>query len=297
MFYEIIVTKDASIYQNNFQLCINSEQDIRVPIEDVDVLLIESRAVKITQQVICSLVENGSLVIMCNDKHMPSVIVQPMNNYCRRLSVLKLQINQPKVKIKHLWQSIIKQKISNQGKCLQYLDIHDCISNLANLVTSNDNNNYESIAANRYFKVLFGTKFARKSDSEINSLLNYGYAIIRASISRYLCIHGLEPSIGIFHHNELNNFNLADDLIEPFRPVVDLFVGQKIKNKQQISLDKKTKAELIQLLSFDISINGEIQTVNNAINLLIENLIRFYKDDVNSISLPSLLQGQLHSYE
>lgn len=297
MFHAIIVTKEASIYQHHSQLCISSERDIRVPIEDVDVLLIENRAVRITQHVINSLVENGSLIIMCNEKHLPSAVVLPINNHCRKLSVLKLQLNQPKVKIKHLWQSIIRQKIKNQGLCLQLLGIEDNISKLSDFVTSNDNRNYESIAAAKYFKSLFGSDFIRRVDSNINAVLNYGYAVIRSSISRYVCIHGLEPALGIFHHSELNAFNLTDDLFEPFRPIVDLFVGRILHDGKELSLDVTTKAELVQLLSCNVLVNEEVQSVNHAIELMVESLIRFYRKETDVVSLPYLMPLQLHNYE
>lgn len=297
MFHEIIVTKEASIYQQHSQLCISSDKDIKVPIEDVDVLLIENRAVRITQHVIGSLVDNGSLIIMCNEKHLPSAIVLPINNHCRKLSVLKLQLNQPKVRVKHLWQSIIRQKITNQGRCLQLLGIEDNVSKLSDFVTSNDNQNYESIAAAKYFKSLFGPEFIRRIDCDVNAVLNYGYAIVRSSISRYVCIHGLEPALGIFHHSELNAFNLSDDLFEPFRPVVDLFVGQRLLCGKTLVLDVATKAELVQLLSNNVLINEEVHSVNNAIDLMVESLIRYYKKEEDVLNLPSLMSLQIHKNE
>ena len=297
MFHEIIVTREASIYQQHSKLCISSEQDIKVPIEDVDVLLIENRAVRITQHVISSLVENGSLILMCNEKHLPSAVVLPINNHCRKLSVLKLQINQSKVRVKHLWQSIVRQKIKNQGACLQLLGIEDNVSKLSDYVTSNDNNNFESIAAARYFKSLFGPDFLRRVECDVNAVLNYGYALIRSSISRYLCIHGLEPALGIFHHSELNAFNLSDDLFEPFRPVVDLFVGQRLCGGNVVVLDVETKAELVQLLSSNVLINGEVQSVNNAIDLMVESLIRYYRNETDVVYFPRLMFPQLHKYE
>lgn len=128
---------------------------------------------------------------------------------------------------KRLWQQVVIQKIRNQALCLQLLELdgHEELLRMCKEVQSGDRTHVEAKAAAYYFRCMYGLGFSRGNDHIINSALNYGYAIIRGMIARSIICYGLEPSIGIFHHSELNNYNLADDMIEPFRPLVDLYVS------------------------------------------------------------------------
>lgn len=172
----------------------------------------------------------------------------------------------------------------------------DCITLLSKKVKSGDTDNIEGYAAKKYFGKLFSEDFIRRDDAVINSMLNYGYAVVRACIAKYIAIYGLEPSIGLFHHSELNNFNLADDLIEPFRPIVDLYVSQ-YNLAEATELTKKMKAGLIQLLNVDVSIDEKKQSVNYAIEQVVQSLIRTYKSEADELILPNLLPIKVHSYE
>lgn len=298
MFHYILVTREASIHQRNSQLYISTETDIHVPIEDVDVLVIENQAVNITQKVLSSLVDNGSLVIICDSNHMPNGILMPYCATVRRLSTIRLQFEQPKPKIKRLWQLIVKQKILNQGSCLKYSNLSDVISVFSNSVASNDKDNIEAIAARKYFKILFGKFFARRDcTNNVNAILNYGYSIFRACISRSLSIHGLEPCLGIFHHSELNPFNLADDLIEPFRPIIDLYVSNELIKNNDIELNPNVKKDLISLLTFDVEIDGAFQPISYAIEMVVESLVSYFNNKSSSILLPNLKPLGIHKYE
>ncbi|MGB4660961.1 MAG: type II CRISPR-associated endonuclease Cas1, partial [Mobilitalea sp.] len=150
---------------------------------------------------------------------------------------IKQQLDLSKPQKKRLWQQIVKMKIHNQGLCYEMVGGDSSyLYSLEKKVNSGDSTNLEATAATYYFKALYGYRFKRGDENLINSCLNYGYTIIRGIIARCIVCHGLEPSFGLFHKNELNSFNLVDDFIEPLRPFVDYFITSKfiVKNNEEI---------------------------------------------------------------
>lgn len=135
----------------------------------------------------------------------------------------------------------------------------------------NDAKNVESTAASLYFKTLFGKNFYRNEICFVNSALNYGYAIIRSNIIRAVCISGLLPWQGIKHNNIYNNFNLCDDLIEVFRPLVDICVFNLKDTKESEFLDKESKQKLIQILQEELILENKSYPLNRAINFYVQN--------------------------
>ena len=144
--------------------------------------------------------------------------------------------------------------------------------------------------------LLFGKSFSRGQESAINAALNYGYAILRGYIARIIANYGYEPSIGIHHHSELNPYNLADDLIEPFRPLVDLFVFQ---NMLESEFTTKEKHELCGILNLDILSGGECHSVAYAVERMVQSMERCFAEDRadETMLLPELKQLTLHEYE
>ena len=170
------------------------------------------------------------------------------------------------------------------------------LENLAQKVKSGDTENKEAIAAKGYFPTLFGKNFNREYDNIYNNCLNYGYSIIRGAIARSIVSYGYMPAIGIHHKSELNNYNLADDFIEPFRPIVDLWVKTNIQDNTEF--DKYIRAELVNLLNADIFIQGKLQSVNNAINVMIASYTTAINaNDYKKLELPEIIPIRIHSYE
>ena len=160
-------------------------------------------------------------------------------------------------------------------------------------VKSHDNTNVEAVAANKYFKTLFDANFTRDKECDINSALNYGYSILRGVIARNLVAHGLLPFLGLKHCNVFNNFNLADDLIEVFRPVVDLFVYQN----SDMPFDTKYKVRLLNLLNYDCKISNGYYTIAYAIELFVQSFVETLKSRENKIKYPELIELKMHEYE
>lgn len=296
MYRHVIIEQGAYVYHKDNQLYVRGyEGDHKLPIEDIATVLLASSQITITSRALDALVTAGTNVIVCDSKYVPCGTLLPFASHSRRLKVLKLQIEQTRPRLKRLWQQIVRQKIRNQGLCLQYAGKEDCVSHLASKVTSGDTDNVEGHAASLYFKALFGEDFIRRDDTVINGVLNYGYAILRSSIARFLAVYGFEPALGIFHHSELNNFNLADDLIEPFRPVVDLWAAAECLETAEFSV--AMRHDLVRLLNCHIMSGEEKHVMNYAIERSVQSLSASYVDKEKALLLPSLLPIEQHSYE
>jgi CRISPR-associated protein Cas1 len=190
---------------------------------------------------------------------------------------------------KRLWQQIVTEKVNNQGRCLSMQNKKndaDKLLALAKTVRSGDDGHVEGYAAAQYFPALFGHGFARSDDSDIrNAALNYGYAIIRGCIARNLTTYGFITAFGLNHRNELNAFNLADDFIEPFRPIVDLFVVDNIDPDQE-ELSKALKRNLMNLLNCDLLVEGKRQSVSYAVELCVQSFVAVCAGRSKTLKLP-----------
>ena len=299
-YINIIVGSDAKISIHNRQLLLNNistGDTIDYPLEDINSVVIESLQSVITTKALVDLANNNIAVYFCDEHHLPSAQLLNYNGFYKNLQTYNIQTNCSKPIIKRLWQNIVCQKIINQGKVLQLSAKNDCVSELANKVLSGDNNNTESVAALKYFKELFGKDFARGQVSVINSALDYGYSIIRGAIARSVVAHGLVPYIGIHHCNQLNAFNLVDDIIEPFRPIVDLYVYNNIIDVTNPNLTRMTKQGLVGLLNADVSIDGKKYSVSYAIDICITSVIDYMAGKDTILRMPQILPLELHKYE
>lgn len=262
-FINIFVTKNAYINIKNNQLYLENNGRIAdFPLEDVNAIMIENLSTTITTYSLSKFAEYGILVYICNQTHLPCGIVLPYMEHYQTKSQYDLQINISKPLKKQLWQTLIKNKIKNQNDVLNMCGGKDELRPLFEKVLSGDSKNNEAKASLIYFKKLFGRDFVRRDEIPINIFLNYGYSIIRGLIARSVVVHGLTPFLGLFHCNAYNQFNLADDLIEVFRPIVDLFVKVKLENA--FELTTQIKGELFGILNIDVRIEGQKNTINNA---------------------------------
>ena len=178
---------------------------------------------------------------------------------------------------KQLWQRVVEQKIVNQADVLRMVGLDDMsIRKHASDVKSGDTSNRESIAARIYFDQLLDDATRRKPIWH-NAALNYGYAMVRSHIARHITARGLVASQGIFHHNELNSFNLADDLIEPYRAAVDLYILEKVApyhiDDRDTSLTKHDRQLIIDILNYYVIMNGKKFTIKHAVERTVESFI------------------------
>lgn len=271
-----------------------------IPLEDINSILIESQAVKLSSYLIHKAMDCGIVIYCCNEQHIPNAVVLPLQHHHRHFKMLKLQIDAGKPLQKRLWQQIIVRKIHNQAKCLEYMNNPKWkeLDYMTREVKSGDSTHVEGHAAAFYFKQLFGEGFSRGEEHIINSALNYGYAIIRGMIARTIICYGFEPSLGIWHRSELNGFNLADDFIEPFRPVVDLYVAQRFDFAEvETALTPDMKRGLFSVLNYDMNVNGEKQILGNGIDKMVMGFGGCLNGAREELILPELMPLQVHSYE
>lgn len=273
---------------------ISDENDIvsKVPIDTIDALLITAYGVTYTNPLLSRLAEECIPLIICSNNFVPSGILIGINNNYKLTEKLFLQTAIKKTFLKKIWQSIIRSKIKNQESVLKNIGLKETsFESFINNVHSGDPHNVEAQASRVYWQKLFSKDFRRNVlEVGVNSYLNYGYAVVRACIVRIIISSGLNPSLGIFHKNLMNAFCLADDLIEPFRPVVDekVFTMTEFKNKEELILNYEDKKELVGILEDNVLINKSRTTVRTAIEELVYSLIDSYKEEKDLLKLPSL---------
>lgn len=292
----ILVENELNISVKNEQLLFSNNASI--PLEDIDTLVIENLLINISNYCFCKFSEYNIVVYFCDQKHIPSSVVLPLASHYKHFAMLKQQIEISKPLKKSLWQQIIRQKIHNQAICLSLCGINsDYLLQLSKNVLSGDSSNSEAAAASYYFKSLFGSAFKRRTGGLTNAALNYGYAIIRGLIARSIVAHGFEPSLGLFHKGELNSFNLADDLIEPFRPFVDFYCVSKLELDGGDNLSPTDKKAVFNMLSFCIEINGTENTISNAVELMVCRFARVLENSSKSLLLPQLISLKQYEYK
>ena len=267
---------------------------ITVPIEEVGVIVLDESRCTLTQSVLSKLAEACASLITCDLTHHPVGLLLPLGSHSSIVAVQRTQLNVTVPQKKRIWQNIVKTKIRIQGLVLKQFCGHDHgLSRMANKVLSGDTTNVEARAAQKYWRTLFGTKFKRDRKAEdLNALLNYGYAVVRASIARNIVAAGLIPSIGLHHHNRSNAFCLADDLIEPFRPFVDVCVKQISMSREieegSASLEcRVTRAKLLNILAEPISLDDVVTPLGLATYHTVQSLRACYDEPSRELTLPT----------
>ena len=297
-FRNVYLQNDVYLKIKNEQLVVKStKEEITIPLEDLNSVCIESLQTVITTYTLKKFIEHDIIVYVCDEKHLPTGVLIGTNNYSRQLKNIKMQIEMSKPLMKRIWQDIIRVKILNQAMCLQEMDISEYrkLEEMIIGITSGDKNNVEAKAAGLYFKSIFGPDFNRNLECVQNAALNYGYAIIRGMIARTLVMYGFEPSIGIFHHSQLNNFNLADDLIECFRPIVDLYDLTKV-NFTENELTPENKKEIYKIINCLVLIDGKKFNIQGAIEYMVKSFSTSMNKNENLIKLPYLIKLEEYRY-
>lgn len=299
-FRNIKIDSHVKLSIKNQQLNIETDIARQIPLEDINCIIIENQTVTVSAYLLQKMADMGITVYVCDEKHLPNAVLLSMVRHSRHFKILKYQIEAGKPLQKRLWQQIVVRKIRNQALCLAYLDLDGSeeLMKMCKEVQSGDRTHVEAKAAAFYFKSLYGLGFSRGNDHVINSALNYGYAIVRGLIARSIVCYGLEPSIGVFHHSELNNFNLADDMIEPFRPLVDLYVAQNYDIAEIDSdLTPERKRGIFGIINYDMDMKGEKRIISNCIDMLVASYSSALQGKRSDLELPELMQLQVHSYE
>lgn len=282
----IVITKRAKLDYQLGYLIVRSEEITKIHLGEIGTLLIESTAVSLTTSLLAELTKKKIKVIFCDEKRNPSSELVGYYGSHDTSNKIRKQLQWNNNIKEAVWTEIVTEKIRKQKELLKSLgkeDEAELLNHYLQEIHWNDETNREGHAAKVYFNSLFGMGFTRTADSNINAALNYGYSIILSSFTREIVANGYLTQLGLFHDNMFNYFNLASDLMEPFRPLVDCEVF--FMNPEKFEHEEKMK--LVNLLNNEVQIDGKIQYVNNAIKIycksvfdaLNENdssLIRFY---------------------
>lgn len=260
-----------------------------IPIEDLGFLILDNFQITISHQLIIALQENNVAIISCDVHHLPLGLMLPMNGHVEHSERLRYQINCSEPLRKNLWKQTVEAKIYQQKSVLKKYNLpFEPMVGYVNEVKSGDSTNMEGIAAQFYWKQLF-YDFTRERDGQApNNFLNFGYAILRSMVARALISSGLNTTIGIFHKNKYNPYCLADDIMEPYRPYVDLLVVDWINKGNSLLLDKAAKAHLLQLATYDVYINGLWRPLITALSITTSSLFKCYKGEQRVIHYPML---------
>ncbi len=258
----------------------------RVPLEDIGVLVLDAADTTYTHHVLTRIMQAGAVIIPCGTDHLPAGLFLPQNNTLQTQRLI-LQTNAPLPLRKQLWKQIVQCKIRHQAANLQHdeTSLNHLLERVSE-VRSGDPTNVEAQAAKRYWRAMFGPTFRRDQHGDPpNNLLNYGYMVMRAAVARAICAAGLHPSLGLHHHNRNNHFCLADDLLEPFRPLIDYEV--KLLHEQgHYEIERDTKIPLLQLLTTEISIEEKKGPLMVNLSRMIASLVKCYAGEEKKLQLP-----------
>lgn len=246
----------------------------RVALDDILALVVHARGITWTGNIVAALAERGAPIVFCNAAHAPVAVTLPLDGHHAQNARMQAQIAASGPLMKQLWRRIVAAKIMMQGGLLSARGAPgaEAFAFMARRVTSGDKENIEAQAARRYWPLLMGPDFRRNRDADdVNALLNYGYAVMRATCARAIVAAGLHPTLGIKHSNRGNAFALADDLIEPFRPLVDA-LAERMMRENVSRLDPAQKRRFARLIAFDLRIAGETSPVSMAAVRLAQSL-------------------------
>ncbi len=271
---QLLVKRDGEVLQ-------------RVPIEDIGVMILASTATVYTHAVIARLLKAGAVIVPCGNDHLPAGLVLPQANTLQTERMAQ-QAAAKKPLLKQLWRQIVRAKIAHQAWALG--DAREVAAGLLEMrrkVRSGDPGNVEAQAAKRYWRALFeGRPFRRARDGEPpNNLLNYGYMALRAAVARAVAGAGLHPSFGIHHHNRYNSFCLADDLVEPLRPLVDIRAKQLWFDGVE-ALDKDSRAELLGVLTAKVRAHDQTGPLLVSLERMAASLVRCYAGQDKVLEIP-----------
>jgi CRISPR-associated protein Cas1 len=274
----------------------NKEQETKtVAIEDIGVIVLENQQITITNGLLEKLINNNVALINCDQQHLPIGLLMPLNGHTEQSERFKHQINASAPLKKNLWQQTISSKIMNQARLLKKKGIPMRKMELwAKEVTSGDALNHESRAAVFYWQSLSlilsiedGTFNRGQKGMPPNNLLNYGYAILRAITARAIVSSGMLPTLGIFHRNKYNAYCLADDIMEPYRPCVDLIVCHLMETEDNVDeLTVEIKKQLLSIVSIDVFIDGKNSPLMVAMSRTTHSLQECFEGTARKILYP-----------
>ena len=284
----VVISKSAKLDYQMGYMVVRQEETTKIFLNEISTVMIETTAVSITGTLMCELVKNKIKVIFCDEKRNPSSELMPYYGSHDTSAKIRNQIVWSDPIKAAVWTEIVTEKIRKQKELLERTGKKEearLLQSYIGDIKQGDSTNREGHAAKVYFNALFGKEFTRTADCNINAALNYGYSILLSSFSREIVANGYITQLGLFHDNMFNPFNLASDLMEPFRPIVDeLVYGMELG-----TFEKEEKMELVNILNQTVYINGRSEYVNNGIKIYCKSIFDALSDmDIALIKFYSL---------
>ena len=293
---QVIIKKSEKLHFKDSQLIIEKEDNkTKVPLEDINYILIEDSSTIITTRLLAELGKNAISLIVCDEKFDPTAIMYPYNYHFKQLDVFTHQLEIDDDIKNEFWNQIVKRKIENSIRVLEMTSKEEFpiskLNEYISEVVDGDVKNREGLAAKMYFRSIFGSDFIRFFDDNINAALNYGYTILASAIIRNLAVFGLNTYLGIHHNSKINNFNLAYDFLEPYRSVVDKFVYDN-KDDIVLPLSFEFRKKLISLLNKEVLHQNKKYTIEYSVSLLIKSYIKSFSTGEIKLDLPTIIYEQ-----
>ena len=277
----IVISKRAKLDLQLGYMVVRSEEVTKIVLSEISTILIESTAVSLTTGLLAELSKRKIKVIFCDEKRNPSSELVSYYGSHDTSNKVRKQIAWKQKTKEAVWTEIVTEKIRKQKEILEILgkEESEILSSYIKEITWNDGTNREGHAAKVYFNALFGLDFTRTEDNYINAGLNYGYSIILSAFTREIVANGYITQLGLFHDNMFNQFNLASDLMEPFRVLID----QKVLRMKLMDFEHEEKMQLVNVLNQEVLIDGKKQYVNNAIKIYCKSVFDALNDDDSSL--------------
>lgn len=264
-----------------------------IPVEDIGIVILDNQQITITQGLMSALLENNCAIVSCDGKHLPTGLFLPLSAHTLQNERFRRQLDASLPLKKQLWQQTIEAKIYNQAVMLELStkERHNNMYIWSEQVKSGDSDNMEARAAAYYWKALFpdNPSFIRgQEEGGANVLLNYGYAILRATVARALVGNGMLPTLGIHHHNRYDAYCLADDVMEPYRPYVDKLVFEMLHDGI-LEINKDAKLRLLTLPTTEVTIEGQRRPLMVAVSQTSASLAKCFNGEIRKIVYPEMI--------
>lgn len=270
-FRTVVITKQCKCSYKNGYLVVRDEETKLIHLSEIYCLILDTTAVSITAFLINELIKRKIELVICDEQHNPSGEFLSFYGSHNTSKKINEQIKWSENSKQSVWTLIVSEKIRNQAKHLELIkdETYEKLLDYLSEMEFNDITNREGHAAKVYFNSLFGKSFSRNDKNDVNAALDYGYSILLSSFNKEIVANGYLTQLGICHKNEFNQFNLACDLMEPFRPIIDKYV----RNKMPFLFDEQIRYELMNLLNIKVRYDGSEYFLTSAISSYVKNIL------------------------
>lgn len=277
----VVISNVAKLDYQIGYLVVRGQETTRIHLNEIKTLIIESTAVSMTAYLLSELTKSKVKVIFCDEKRIPSSELLPCYGSHDTSLKLRNQIKWDEIRKKEVWTQIVKEKILQQAALLQSLSKEEyrMLVSYAEEMEFGDETNREGHAAKVYFNAMFGKQFTRTEECPLNAALNYGYSILLSMFNREIVSNGYLTQLGLFHENMFNPFNLASDLMEPFRPIVDELVWKM----EPECFETEEKRKILQMVNREVSIAGRREVLDNAVKIYCKSIFDVLEGNADAV--------------